>query len=281
MSGTGKPARTPGRKRSSQGGGRPPASGRSSEPAVKVAVVAGRRPVTEAIRAGDATEVLVSRDARTTEGLRAVFEAAREAGVPIRTTDDAELDALATDHRGVVAKVQTERATSRQLSERGLAGFAFAEDAVVVVLDGIMDPQNLGAAARSAVAAGAAMLVTRTRRGAEVTPVAIRASAGALLHLPHARVANITRAIERLQESGFFVIGLDDEAAATVYDEPCPPGRIAIVIGSEGEGMSRLTREHCDALVSLPMHGRVGSLNAAASLAATLYAFILPSRAKG
>jgi 23S rRNA (guanosine2251-2'-O)-methyltransferase len=247
---------------------------------VKVAVVAGRRPVTEAIRAGDATEVLVSRDARTTEGLRAVFEAAREAGVPIRTTDDAELDALATDHRGVVAKVQTERATSRQLSERGLAGFAFADDAIVVVLDGIMDPQNLGAAARSAEAAGAAMLVTRTRRGAEVTPVAIRASAGALLHLPHARVANITRAIERLQESGFFVIGLDDEAAATVYDEPCPPGRIAIVIGSEGEGMSRLTREHCDALVSLPMHGRVASLNAAASLAATLYAFVLPSRAK-
>ena len=86
-------------------------------------------------------------------------------------------------------------------------------------------------------------------------------------------------AIERLQENGFFVTGLDGDAEATVFDEPCPPGRVAVVIGSEGEGMARLTREKCDVLISLPMRGRVASLNASASLAATLYAYVLASRA--
>jgi 23S rRNA (guanosine2251-2'-O)-methyltransferase len=146
----------------------------------------------------------------------------------------------------------------------------------VVVLDGIEDPQNLGAAARAAEAAGAAALVSRTHRGAPVTDAAIRASAGALLHLPHARVANIARAIERLQDGGFTVVGLDGEAPHTIFDEPCPSGRVAIAVGSEGTGLSRLVRERCDDVVALPMRGHVGSLNAAASLAAALYAYVLP-----
>ncbi|HYJ61060.1 MAG TPA: RNA methyltransferase, partial [Actinomycetota bacterium] len=164
------------------------------------------------------------------------------------------------------------------LDERGMAAFPFTEDAVVVVLDGVEDPQNLGAAARSAEAAGAAMLVSRIHRAAPVTPAAVRASAGALAHLPHARVANIAKATGRLGDAGFTVIGLDEGAPANIYEEPCPAGRVAIVIGSEGTGLSRLVRERCDVLVSLPMRGRVGSLNAAASLAATLYAYVLPSR---
>jgi len=167
---------------------------------------------------------------------------------------------------------------ARQLTERDLGTWPFEDDALVVVLDGVTDPQNLGAAARSAEAAGAAMLVTRVRRAAAVTPAAVRASAGALLHLPHARVANIARAIGRLQETGFTVIGLDGEAPLTVYDEPCASGRVALVLGGEGEGLSRLVRESCDALVALPMSGRVSSLNAAASLAAVLYAYVVPSR---
>jgi len=152
------------------------------------------------------------------------------------------------------------------------------DDALVVVLDGITDPQNFGAAARSAEAAGGSMLVTRIRRAADVTPAAIRASAGALLHLPHARVANIPRALDRLQGVGFTVVGLDGDASSTIFDDPCPEGRVALVVGSEGEGMSRLVRERCDVLVSLPMRGRVGSLNASASLAAALYGYVLPSR---
>jgi 23S rRNA (guanosine2251-2'-O)-methyltransferase len=165
-----------------------------------------------------------------------------------------------------------------ELSEGDLAHRAYAQDAIVVALDGVTDPQNLGAAARSAEAAGAVLLVTRQRRAAPVTPAAVRASAGALLHLPLARVANIPRALERLQELGFWVVGLDEEADATIYEGTPPNGRIALVIGDEGRGLSRLARERCDELRSLPMGGRVASLNASAALAAALFGFVLPAR---
>jgi 23S rRNA (guanosine2251-2'-O)-methyltransferase len=242
-------------------------------------LVAGRRAAAEAVHAGRAEEVLVARGARDTQGMRALLEVCRASSVPVVEVDRARLDRLSPDHRGVVARLSSAPSSAASpLGERDLATYAFAEDAVVVILDGITDPQNLGAAARSAEAAGATMLVSRIHRAADVTPAAVRASAGALLHLPHARVANVGRAIQRLQDGGFFVVGLAGEAPDDVYAEPCPSGRVAIVVGSEGEGLARLTRERCDALVRLPMHGRVGSLNASASLAATLYAYVLPSR---
>jgi 23S rRNA (guanosine2251-2'-O)-methyltransferase len=99
-----------------------------------------------------------------------------------------------------------------------------------------------------------------------------------LSHLPQARVANLTRAIGRLHDEGFTVVGLDERAEATIYERACPPGRVAVVLGGEGSGISRLVREHCDLLVSLPMRGKVESLNAAAALAAVLYAYVLASR---
>ena len=238
-------------------------------------LVTGRRAVVEALRAGQVREVLVATGARDTQGLRAVRDAARAAKVPVRATDRGELDRMAADHRGVVARTVGGRAGRRQLGERDLATLPFASDALVVVLDGITDPQNLGAAARTAEAAGAAALVTRSRRAAGVTPAALRASAGALEHLPHAVVANIARALGRLQDAGFSVIGLDDAAPASILDGSCPQGRVAVVVGSEGEGMSRLVRERCDLLLALPVKGRVGSLNASAALAAALYGFVL------
>jgi 23S rRNA (guanosine2251-2'-O)-methyltransferase len=237
-------------------------------------VVGGRRPALEAVRAGAATRILIARGSRSTPGLRELFAAAEAAGVGVREADRAELDRLVPEHQGVVAEVRLPPA----LGERELETYPFGEDAVVVVLDGVTDPQNLGAAARSAEAVGAAMLITRERRAAGVTPAAVRASAGALLHLPHARVVNIARTLERLRERGFTVVGLEGSAPLTIQDEPCPPGRIALVLGSEDRGLSRLTREGCDLLVALPMHGRVGSLNASAALAAALYAYVLPSR---
>jgi 23S rRNA (guanosine2251-2'-O)-methyltransferase len=243
------------------------------------AIVGGRRAVVEAIRAGLVREVLVASGARETQGLRAVADAAATAGINVRVSDRTQLDRLAPGHHGVVARLREDRVDPLELDERELGSFPYADDALVVVLDGITDPHNLGAAARTAEAAGAAVLVTRVRRAADVTPAAVRASSGALLHLPHARVANIPRAIGRLQDAGFSVVGLDADADASIFDGPCPSGRVAIVIGSEGEGMSRLVRERCDVLVRLPMQGRVGSLNASASLAAALYGFVLPSRA--
>lgn len=240
-------------------------------------VVGGRRAALEAVRSGRASEVLVVAGSRRTPGLRELLDAAREAGVPVTAASRQELDRLIPDHQGVVARA----ARPGKLTERDLSTRAFAEDAVVVVLDGVTDPQNLGAAARSAEAAGAAMLVTRVRRSAPVSAAAVRASAGALLHLPHARVANVTRALGLLQDAGFFVVGLDGNADVSVYDDPCPSGRVALVLGGEGSGLSRLVRERCDALVALPMAGRVSSLNASAALAAVLYAYVVPSRGRG
>jgi 23S rRNA (guanosine2251-2'-O)-methyltransferase len=235
--------------------------------------VGGRRPVLEAIHSGRARTVWVARGVRSAPGLRDVQEAAERTGIRIHEVDREELDRLAPDHRGVVAELRP----AEPVGERELARWPFAQDAIVVVLDGITDPQNLGAAARSAEAAGAAMLVSRTRRAAEVTSSAIRASAGALLHLPHARVANVARTLDRLKDIGFTVVGLSERGSA-VYDAPAPTGRTALVLGDEGVGLSRLVRESCDVLVSLPMRGSVPSLNASASLAAALYAYVLPTR---
>jgi len=240
-------------------------------------VVAGKRAALEALRAGDVGEILIARGSRQSPALRDVLDAARSAHVRTREVERAALDELAADHRGVVAKLDA-MPTRTTLGERDLSTFRWRTDAVAVLLDGVEDPQNLGAAARSIEASGAQMLITRTHRAAPVTAAAVRASAGALLHLPHARVANLSRAIERLQDARFTVVGLDEEAPRSIYEGTCPTGRVALVLGSEGSGLSRLVREHCDLLVSLPMHGKVGSLNAAASLAAVLYAYVLPTR---
>jgi len=207
--------------------------------------------------------------------MRDLITEAERSAIAVRTVSRAELDELVADSGGVAARRKGEQ---KPLSERDVAGFPFGADDLVVLLDGITDPQNLGAAARSAEAAGAAMLVTRVHRAASMTPAAIRASAGALSHLPLARVANISRAIDRLRQLGFTIVGLDGDAPRSVFDEPCPEGRLALVIGSEGTGISRLVRERCDLLVSLPMLGKIGSLNASAALAAALWSFVLPSR---
>jgi 23S rRNA (guanosine2251-2'-O)-methyltransferase len=238
-------------------------------------VVGGKRAVLEAVRAGDATEVLLAKGARQGPAMREVIDAARDRQVRTLEVERRDLDRLTRDHRGVVARI---RATSAVLGERDLSAVAWTDDAIVVILDGVEDPQNFGAAARSVEASGAAMLITRTHRSAPSTPAAIKASAGALLHLPQARVANLTRAIGRLHEADFTVIGLDEREGTSIYERSCPAGRVALVVGSEGSGISRLVRERCDLVVSLPMRGKVESLNAAASLAAVLYAYVVPSR---
>jgi 23S rRNA (guanosine2251-2'-O)-methyltransferase len=237
--------------------------------------VAGRRAVLEAIRAGRVAEVLLGDWVRTVPSFGEIREAAEQRQVRLRVVPWVTLDDIDPNHRGVAARI----ARARELSERTLSGWEFGPADVVVVLDGITDPQNLGAAARAAEAAGAAMLVTRVRRAAGVTSSAVRASAGALLHLPVARVTNISRTLGRLKDAGFTVVGLNGSASKTIYQQRCPEGRVALVIGSEAEGMSRLVRETCDLLVALPMHGNVESLNASAALAAALYGYVLPSRA--
>ena len=234
-------------------------------------LLGGRRVVAEALRAGAADEVLVAPSSRSTPGLRELLAEVERRGVQVSDAPRPLLDSLVPDHQGVAARVRT----PRPLTERALQTSSFGSDAVVVVLDGVTDPQNLGSAARAAEAAGAEMLILRERRSAAVTAAAVRASAGALLHLPHARVPNLTRTLESLKLRGFSAVGLDERAPYSIYDEPCPPGRVALVVGSEGSGISRLVRRSCDFLVRLPMEGTVASLNAASALAAVLYGYVL------
>jgi 23S rRNA (guanosine2251-2'-O)-methyltransferase len=147
---------------------------------------------------------------------------------------------------------------------------AAALRSLVVVLDHVTDPGNLGAVARSAEAAGASGLVIPSQRSASVGAVARKSAAGALEHLPVARVVNLTRALAELKDGGYWIAGADEAAPAPVWE--CPlDDRLVLVLGSEGAGLSRLVRENCDFLVSIPMAGRVGSLNVAQ--AATVLAF--------
>jgi 23S rRNA (guanosine2251-2'-O)-methyltransferase len=238
--------------------------------------VVGRRPVLEAVRSGAATEVLVARGARRTSGLRELLDAAASAGVPVRTVGAQGIDEVAgaTRHQGVVARIRL----PRSLGEQELSHRRWTEDALVAVLDGVTDPHNVGAVARSAEAAGAAALVVRRRRGAGIDASAVRASAGALLHLPVVEVANIPRAMERLRDRGFWAVGLAADAELDLFDHRPPVGPVAVVLGSEGSGLSRLVAEACDERVRIPLRGRVGSLNVSVAAGLALFRYSPPGR---
>jgi 23S rRNA (guanosine2251-2'-O)-methyltransferase len=238
------------------------------------AIVVGKRPVLEAIRAGSAREVLVARESRSTPGLRELLRVARLAEVPVSPVPRQEVERLGEGrhHQGVAARLQR---LQPELAESDLRGMELATDALVLVLDGITDPQNFGACARTAEAAGVAALVVRRRRGAPLSPAALGASAGALFHLPVVRVANLARVVDLLKEAGFWVVGLDGRAERTILDSPRPTGRLALVLGSEGTGLSRLVSERCDEVLSIPMRGTVSSLNVSVAAGVALFAYAL------
>lgn len=225
--------------------------------------IPGRGPVSEALKAGRRVREVVV-DERAGPELLALANLAGESGIPVRRVTRAALDELCGGvlHQGVAAVEDSfAYASLRDIPDGGL----------VVVLDGITDPQNLGAIARNAEAAGAAGLVIRGRRGATVTAAAEKAAAGALSWLPVAVVPNIMRAVEELAERGFWSVGLAGEAETTLWDAGLLDGSVAVVIGAEGSGLSRLVRERVDLLVRIPMPGRMGSLNASAASAVALF----------
>src|SRR5436190_2706020 len=176
------------------------------------------------------------------------------------------------DHQGVCAEVGAYPYESPET----LLG---PDDALVVVLDQIQDPRNLGAVARVAECAGVSGLVIPERRTAEVTPAACKTSAGAVEHLPVAQVRNIADFLDEAKKADAWVYGAAADAAAT-YDEPDYKGRVVLVLGSEGKGLRPRVADHCDLLISLPILGRTESLNVSTAAAAILYG-ILQSRRKG
>jgi 23S rRNA (guanosine2251-2'-O)-methyltransferase len=216
-------------------------------------------------------EVLVAEDARSTPPLRELAEAAGIAGVPVRRVPVDKVESLAPNavHQGVAARVRL----PPELFVSDLASRRWAHDAVVVVLDGVTDPRNVGAVARTAEVSGAAALVVRRHRGGGRSVSALKASAGALLHLPLASVPNLRQALEILKDAGFWVVGLDAEGTVDLGRASPPVGKVALVLGAEDEGLSRLVRESCDELLRIPMRGKVRSLNVSVAAGVALFAY--------
>lgn len=224
--------------------------------------IPGRRAVGEALRASRPLHEVVLAD-RGRE-LDRLAEKAHSAGVPVRRTDPGELDRLA---RGVVHQGAVAIAPPFPYIR---LGDLYGAD-LVVVLDGVTDPQNLGAIARSAELAGADGLVLRERRSAHVTPAAEKASAGALSWLGVALVPNIARALGDLATHGLWTVGLDAAGESRLWSCPLLDERVALFVGAESTGLSRLVALRVDARVAVPTRGRIGSLNAAAAAAIALF----------
>lgn len=228
----------------------------------------GRNPIREALRAGRDLERLLVARGELTGSAREIVAMAREQKVVIQEVDRARLDAMAPNHQGLIAVAsayayQTVDAMLALAKER-------AQAPLLVILDGVTDPHNLGAIIRSAECAGAHGVIIPERRAVGLTPAAVKASAGAVEHIPVARETNLTRLIERLKKEGIWVYGA--AMSGEDYRRVDFSGPAALVVGSEGEGISRLVQENCDKLVSLPMRGKIGSLNASVAAGVLLYA---------
>lgn len=231
-------------------------------------IIYGINPVLEALRAGRVTSIRVATGFSRKKGDRTaeLLTLAREHGVRIREVPDDVLDRESRQgvHQGVTADVE------------GLKDYSVddlvreARVPLIVVLDGIEDPQNLGAILRTADAAGVDGVVVQSRRSASLGGAAAKASAGALAHVRIAEVVNIARALEELKAAGVWTVGLAGEAS-TSYDAIDFTVPSAIVLGAEGAGLRRLVRERCDFLASIPMAGHVGSLNVSVAAGVTLF----------
>lgn len=232
--------------------------------------IEGRIPVLEALRAGrEINKLLVAKGSK--EGsIREVLGVARQAGIIIQEVERERLDTLAEgrNHQGVIAMAAAHRyADLDEILERAAAS---GEDPLVLVLDGIEDPQNLGSILRTADAAGAHGVIIPERRAVGLTETVAKVSAGAVEYVPVARVTNIARTLDELKEKGFWVVGTHQEARE-LYHEARLTGPLAVVIGNEGKGMGRLVAEKCDFTVRLPMKGHVSSLNAGVAGAILVY----------
>ena len=208
-----------------------------------------------------------SRDDRRLGELRALAE---RSGVTIVTADHTQLDALAAGvrHQGVVAEtLAASRDPETELEEAIETG---GDSPLVLALDGVQDPHNLGACLRSAEAAGARAVIAPRDRSAGLTPVARKVAAGAAEAIPFVAVVNLARVLRALRERGFRVIGADGSAPSSLYEADFS-GPVVIVLGSEGGGLRRLTRECCDQLIAIPMAGAVESLNVSVAAGVMLF----------
>ena len=231
----------------------------------------GIHAVREALEAGSTFDRILIAKGRQDSRVEQILQLARERGVSVRFEDRGQLDRVANtrDHQGVVAIAAARAATTLQ-DILGRANQSRGQAGLIVLLDGVEDPHNLGAVIRTALAAGAHGVIIPERRAAGLTDTVARASAGALAHLPVAKVTNLARSMEELKEAGYWLVGLD-EAGQKSYTEVDYTSPTGIVMGSEGKGLHELTRKRCDFVVSLPTTGPVKSLNVSVATGVVLF----------
>ena len=235
-------------------------------------LVVGLHPVRELLRAGRPLRSVTVASGRTdSDVLDEVLALAGDAGVPVERVDRSRLDDRAEGlvHQGVVATApgfpyaDLDHVLDRSTRE--------GEPALLVALDGVTDPHNLGSVCRTAEAIGAHAVLVPDRRAVHVTPTVEKAAAGALAHLPVCRIGNLVRTLAAIADRPVWSLGLDADADVELADSALVTEPLVLVVGAEGRGLARLTRDACDQLVRLPMRGRVGSLNASVAAAVALY----------
>ncbi|MCW2900373.1 MAG: methyltransferase, TrmH family, group 3 [Streptosporangiaceae bacterium] len=230
-------------------------------------IVMGRNPVVEALRAGVPGTTLYVMSEHTDERVREAIQIAADRRIPVLEAGKPQLDRL-TDgavHQGIALQVRPYRYAHPDDLLRG------STKPLIVAVDGITDPRNLGAIIRSAAAFGANGVVVPERRAAGVTAGAWKASAGTLASLPVARATNLSRTLKAYQQAGCFVAGLDAAGAVAVGDLEAAADPFVLVVGSEGKGLGRLVADTCDLLINIPMSGRAESLNAGVAAGIALY----------
>jgi len=264
----GRSADEAGKGSSRAGGGRQRTSGTATAGADWVI---GRNPVLEALQAGlPIRRAYVADGVERDDRLRDILKFAAENGVPLLQATRTELDRLTGGgvHQGVALQLPAYEYAD---IEDVLGDALDAPAGLVVALDSITDPRNLGAVIRSAAAFGAHGVVIPERRSAQMTAAAWKTSAGAAARVPVARVTNLNRTLKQFAQAGFTVVGLAGEAETDVAGFPGIDGPVLLVVGSEGEGLSRLVRENCDVLVNIPISSQIESLNASVAAAIALY----------
>ena len=231
-------------------------------------LLSGRNPIREALKSGRDIEKLLVARGELSGSAREIVQMAKERHIPVQEVDRVRLDAITHNHQGMLAfasayQYSTVEAMLALAEQRG-------EDPFLVLLDGITDPHNLGAIIRTAECAGAHGVIVQERRAVGLTPAAVKASAGAVEHLPVARVSNLGNTIIELQNKNIWVYAADMEGEN--YAQADLSGPVAIVIGNEGEGVGRRVLSLCDKTLSLPMKGKLDSLNASVAAGILLYA---------
>lgn len=232
--------------------------------------IEGRNPILEAIKAGHPINKLYMEKGSNDPALKRIYAIARKSGIAVTYLEKGKLDSmsLTRNHQGVIAEASPY--DYAEVSDIIKSAEEKKQPPFILILDGITDPNNLGSIIRTAECAGVHGIILPKRRSAGLTPVVAKVAAGAAEHIPIARVTNLTRTIQELKEAGIWIAGADADGE-TVYDKFDYKSALAIVIGSEGSGISRLVRENCDVLIKIPLYGEINSLNAAVAAALIIF----------